>query len=271
MKHDLEVLVSSLEKDPYELALHMNLECDVVIVNQACNESCLELKTNNGYDIRVLESGERGIGRSRNLALDNAEGRIVLFSDDDIVYSEGYAGKIKEEFDSDPEADIIMFNFNVSDDMKTYHTDKKKRVCKWSVGRYPAYAAAAKLESIRRSGVRFSTLFGGGARYSNGEDSLFFMDCLRAGLIIKAVPITIGTEEPGESTWFHGYDRKFFKDRGVLYSFLYGKLATVWALRFVLAKKHLYAGSIKPADAFRMMKDGIREGKAVKRENPNGQ
>ena len=136
-------------------------------------------------------------------------------------------------------------------------------VHKWSVGRYPAFAAAARLGSIKRSGVRFSDLFGGGAKYSSGEDNLFFMDCLKAGLVIKAVPVTIGTEEPRRSTWFNGYNEKFFKDRGVLYSFLYGRLATVWALRFVMAKKKSYISSVKPADAFKWMREGIAEGKAL--------
>lgn len=266
MAEDLEVLISALGKDAQALASGMNLECDAVLVDQGSRNDRYEFNTSEGHTVRTIESVERGIGRSRNLALEEARGRIVLFSDDDIVYSEGYAERIQKAFEAHPEADIIMFNVNVSEDRKTYRIDKEIRVHKWSVGRYPAYAAAARLDSIRRAKVRFSLLFGGGARYSNGEDSLFFMDCLRAGLKVIAVPVTIGSEIPRESTWFHGFNDKFFLDRGVLYSFLYGNAAGIWALRFVIAKRHSYAGQMKPSDAFKLMRKGIKEGKAVRDE-----
>lgn len=269
MRRKLEVLISALGKDPIALASQMNLQSDAVMIDQGSRDESYEFRKDGNYNIRVFERNERGIGRSRNLALDKAEGRIVLFSDDDIVYSDGYADLILEAFESKCDADIIMFNVNVNKNRRTYHIDKDIRVHKWSVGRYPAYAAAARLDSIRQAGVRFSLLFGGGARYSNGEDSLFFMDCLRAGLVMRGVPVTIGTEEPRESTWFHGYNGKFFKDRGVLYSFLYGKLAVFWALRFILAKRRSYISEFKPSAAFKMMREGIREGKKIKAGLPD--
>ena len=265
MIEDLEVLISALGKDAQALASGMNLECDAVLVDQGSRDDRYEFNTSEGHTVRTIESVERGIGRSRNLALEEARGRIVLFSDDDIVYSEGYAESILKAFEAHPEADIIMFNVNVSEERKTYQIDKEIRVHKWSVGRYPAYAAAARLDSIREAKVKFSVLFGGGARYSNGEDSLFFMDCLRSGLKIIGVPYNIGTEVPRESTWFHGYNDKFFFDRGVLYSFLYGNVAGIWAIRFVLAKRRTYAGQMKTSDAYKLMCRGIKEGKALDR------
>ena len=266
MNLKLEVLISSLKKDINSLISHMNLECDAVVVNQGVHDGSYGLETRDGYKVRVIESNECGVGKSRNAALDNAEADIVLFSDDDIVYLDGYSNSILKAFENCPDADVIMFNVNVCDDRRTYYIDKSIRVHKWSVGRYPTYAAAARLDRIRDKQIRFSLLFGGGAKYSCGEDSLFFMDCLRAGLRIQAVPVTIGTEEPRESTWFLGYDEKFFKDRGVLYVFLYDKLATFWALRFVFAKKKLYQSYIKPRTAFKHMKNGIREGKNLQKE-----
>ena len=93
------------------------------------------------------------------------------------------------------------------------------------------------------------------------------MDCLRAGLNIKAVPVTIGREEPRESTWFKGYNDKYFFDRGVLFSFLYGNQAQLWALRYALVKKKMYGNSAKFADALRLMKAGIKEGAKIKEDS----
>ena len=268
MKRNLEVLISALEKDPFKLAAHMNLECDAVIVDQTGRDHCFDFRTENGLTVKVMESCDRGVGKSRNMALDLADSKIVLLSDDDIVYKKGYADSVLKAFSSNPGVDIILFNLDVTEGRRTYHIDNPTYVYKWSVGRYPAYAAALRLENIRSAGVRFSTLFGGGAKYSNGEDSLFFMDCLKAGLTIKAVPVSIGKEEPRKSTWFTGYNEKFFKDRGVLFYFLYGKYAELWALRFVLAKKKKFRYSFKISEAYKLMKAGIVEGKelALKRK-----
>ncbi len=263
MKQSLEVLISALNKDAAKLVSGMGLECDAVVVDQTDRDAVSSFELENGCSVHVYERNERGIGRSRNLALDKASADIVLFSDEDIVYEKGYADSILKAFDEHPDADIIMFNVDVNEGRRTYHIEKECRVHRWSLGRYPAYAAAARREKLAAEGVRFSLLFGGGAPYSNGEDSLFYMDCVKAGLKIMAVPVKIGTEIERPSTWFHGYDEKFFKDRGVLYHFLYGKMAGIWARRFIFAKKKKMCRDIKPADALRLMKAGIEEGKKL--------
>ena len=90
MKRNLEVLISALEKDPFKLAAHMNLECDAVIVDQTGRDHCFDFRTENGLTVKVMESCDRGVGKSRNMALDLADSKIVLLSDDDIVYKKVY-------------------------------------------------------------------------------------------------------------------------------------------------------------------------------------
>lgn len=97
--------------------------------------------------------------------------------------------------------------------------------------------------------------------YSNGEDSLFLRDCLRAGLKIYAVPVCIGEEILRESTWFHGFTEKFFMDRGVLYHYLYGKFAGLFSLRFLLKNRDEMCAEIPLKKAYRLMREGIRSQK----------
>ena len=256
------VLVSALEQDTDALPARMGLESDAVIVNQTDHDA-RETVLWRGRQLKLLSRKERGVGRSRNLALDEAWGDLVLFADEDIVYDSGYAARIVQAFRRRPHTDILLFNLRVNEERRTYWNEKEKAVHRFNCGRYPTFCAAARLSSLRRAGVRFSLLFGGGAPYSNGEDSLFFTDCLRKGLKIRALPVTIGREEPRESTWFHGYDKKFFYDRGVLYAFLYGRMAELWALRFVVTKKKIMCGEIPPARAFALMKKGIAKGRRL--------
>lgn len=254
----IEMLVSAVNQDVLTLAERMNIRTDAIVINQCDCFDYMEYEYASG-SIRCYCLGEKGVGLSRNSALMRAEGEICVFSDEDIVYDDGYENLIAEEFEKYPEADMILFNVRVAPARRTYWNESVKRVRWFNYGRYPAYSIAARTDALHRANVYFSLLFGGGAKYSNGEDSLFLRDCLKRKLRIIAVPAVIGEEKERESTWFHGYNEKFFKDRGVLYHYLYGAMAIPFTLRFLWAHKKEMCNEIGWRQAFSLMKDGIRE------------
>lgn len=254
----LQVLVAAVNENVEMLAEKMNLESEAVIVNQ-CDHFAYQEYLHRGKLIRCFSMAERGVGLNRNTALMRAEGEICLFSDEDIVFSSGYEKMVLDAFEANSDADLITFNFKVDPSRATYYNQTKRRIRWYNYGRYPTYAVAARLEALRRANVSFSLLFGGGARYSNGEDSLFLHDCLKKGMHLYADTAQIGEEIYRESTWFKGYNAKFFKDRGVLYHDLYGVLAPLFSLRFLLRLKDL--GELSQREAYSLMKQGIREGK----------
>lgn len=262
----LQILVASLDKDVRELTHKMNMGSDAVIVNQCDRNGEYEF-TYGEHRIKVIERDERGVGRSRNLALANADAEYIMFSDSDVVYDDGYADKLIKEFEAHPEADLIFFNMRVREDRRTYWNDEFKKVGKTNFGRYGAISIAARREAIIRSGVEYSLLFGGGARFSNGEDSLFIMDLLKKGIAMYASPVCLGEEADEGSTWFKGYTEKFFVDRGVLFYFLYGPMATLWAVRFALTKKEYFKGEIGAFKGYKLIRSGIKLGRKVKKED----
>ncbi len=259
----LELLISAVNAEPEKLIKKMHVFSDAVLVNQNGTDSEEELPL-NGCTVRVFNCDEKGVGKSRNHCIDKAAGDILLFSDDDVEYDAGYGDLIISEFEEHPEADALFFNLNVDESRRTYWNNDFGRVRIWNFGRYPAYSMAVRKDALVKSGVRYSLLFGGGAKYSCGEDSLFIRDCLRAGLKLYRTPVVIGSEalrEGGESTWFKGYNEKFFFDRGVLFYFLYGKLAGVFGFRFVYSKRNVMCREIPWKQAFKILKSGIKEGK----------
>lgn len=268
----VQVLISAVDQDVRKLSEKMNIETGAVLVNQCGKYDYCELDPRKGDaqqesaaesgKIRCFSMKERGVGLSRNTALMHADGDICLFSDEDIVLEKGYAEVIGNAYLQYSDADMILFNVKVAPARRTYWNEQTKRIHWYNYGRYPAYSISGKLDALRRANVHFSLLFGGGAKYSNGEDSLFLRDCLRAGLKIYAVPVCIGEEIERESeiksTWFHGFTKKFFTDRGVLYHYLYGRLAGIFALRFLLKNKSEMCVEISFREAHRLMKEGIR-------------
>lgn len=261
----VEVLASVMNQDMRELVERMQLDSDAVIINQC---DCLETAemSRNGHKIRFYSFPERGIGKSRNAAIERADGDICLFSDEDIVYMPGYAEAIEAEFERNPAADMILFNIEVAEERRTYFITERKRVHWYNCGRYGAVSFAVRRRVLEESGVRFSLLFGGGARFSNGEDSLFLKELMDKGYRVYTAPVLIGREEEGESSWFAGYNRKFFYDRGVLYHFLYGGMAVPFGMRFLLAHRGRLCTDATLGQAFGWMREGIREGKRLRRE-----
>ena len=258
----IQTLVSAVKQDTETLPERMGLETNAVIINQTDRYAYREQEY-GPYRIDVYDCDERGVGRSRNTALLRADADIVLFSDEDIVYDSGYADRIISSFRKYPNADLLLFNLEVNEKRRTYWITRATRVHRFNCGRYPTFCAAARLSKLHAAGVSFSLLFGGGAPFSNGEDSLFFTDCLRKGLKIYALPVKIGKEQERESTWFKGYNEKFFTDRGVLFYFLYRRLAWLWALRFVITKRRVMCQEIPPAQAFKYLQAGIRKGRRL--------
>ena len=255
----LQTLVSAVGQKPELLAEKMNLQTEAIIINQGEKNDYTEY-FHRGNCIKVYSFSERGVGLSRNNALLRATEDLILFSDEDIVYEEGYGEKIIRCFEERPWADMLLFNVKVEESRATYHINKEHRVRFYNSGRYPTYSFAIRREKIHKANITFSLLFGGGAKYSNGEDSLFLMECLKKGLKIYALPVTIGEEIPRPSTWFFGYTEKFFFDRGVLYYFLYGKLRHLMALRFILAHQKKMCETISPKQALTLMLQGMKEG-----------
>lgn len=262
----VQVLVAAVDNDVTTLPSKMNIKTDAVIVNQCGKYDYQEFSLPFGR-VQCFSMKERGVGLNRNTALVHADADICLFSDEDIVYAEGFQDAVREAYAKYPYADMLLFNIKVAPSRRTYWNEQVKRIRWYNYGRYAAYSISAKLDSLRRANVYFSLLFGGGAKYSNGEDSLFLRDCLRAGLKIYAVPVCLGEEVERESTWFHGYTEKFFMDRGVLYHYLYGKSAWILALRFLLKNKGEMCVEIPFKKAYMLMKEGIKSQRCIKRSS----
>lgn len=264
----VQLLVSCVDKDVAQMLEKQKLTGSAVVVNQ-CDKDAEEHLCLNKAEAAVYHRKERGVGRSRNLALSKADREICLFSDEDIVYTDGYEALIEAEFAAHPEADGILFQVEVTPERKTYQNDTFGRVSLWNCGRYPAYSMAFRREKLQNTKVEFSHLFGGGAPYSNGEDSLFIRQLIKAGLRIYKSPVCIGEEIPRPSTWFTGYHEKFFFDRGVLYHFLYGAAAPLWGFRFVFTKRKEMCQQVAWTKAYKLLLSGIRRGKAEAQKEGN--
>lgn len=255
-KISLQVLIATMnQKKIKDLLKKMNIQTDAIITNQTDEFSKEEIKYNNKF-IKLYNFDERGIGLNRNNGLMRATSDILLFADDDIKYVNGYETIVIEEFKKNEKADMIIFNIDQSEtERKRYKIKKYHRVHKYNCLRYGAVRIAVKTEKIKKKNIYFSLLFGGGAKYGSGEDSIFIYNCIKKGLKVYACPKTILTLEDSESTWFDGYNEKFFYDKGALLSCLYGKLTPLYVYAYIIKHKDI-CKKIGIKNAIREMLDG---------------
>lgn len=263
----LEVLVSAVNADIDELIKRIRINSDAIIINQ-CDKNAYEEKILNSFLVRVYHFKERGVGLSRNNALLRAKADIVLFVDEDETLVENYREIIINEFEKNKNAEMMFFNINtINTDRKTYEIKRNRRVHKYNCLRYGAARLAVRLSVIRANRISFSLLFGGGALYGSGEDSLFIYDSLKKKIRAYSNSYCIATVNQKESSWFTGYHSKFFFDKGALLYSLHGHMAIFFTLIFLLRHREFYE-KIGFKQALISMRLGIKDIKVgVKNEN----
>ena len=255
---NLQVLVSTMNQTDHSLIHKMNLNSDAIIINQ-CNKLAASLEKHNGFLIHWYSFNERGVGLSRNNALMRANADIVLFADDDIKYVEHYRELILKEFEQLPKADLIIFNLDGSHTAhEEYENRRIHRLHFFNCMRYGTARIAVRLDKIRRANISFHLMFGGGARYACGEDSIFLADCLRHGLKIYASNKMIGALSGRPSTWFSGYNEAFFRDKGALFTCISRRFSWIWAIQFCL-KHRTICQAISLPKALLLMREGRKD------------
>lgn len=213
----VQILVSTMHQQDYSLIEKMNIFSDTIVINQ-CDETSYKQLNYKGFRIDWYNTQTRGVGISRNMALLHSSADVCLFADDDMVYGDDTRKSIITAFDKNKNVDMIIFEIGGLSKKKI----KEKNVSFFNAIGFGACRIAVRRDSLLKKRIMFSVLFGGGAKYSCGEDTIFICDFLKNGLKCRSCTNQIGVNMHGESTWFKGYNEKFIYDKGVLLRQLFG-------------------------------------------------
>jgi glycosyltransferase involved in cell wall biosynthesis len=254
----LQVLLATVHQTDLTVAEKMNLHCSTVIANQADREEVC-----SRGPVKMITTATRGVGLNRNLALLAADGDILLFADDDVVYNDGMEEAVTAAFRENPKADVLVFGMDMVKDgvVKEKRHLKYQRLHFWNAMRFGTYRIAIRREAVLRCNLSFHQLFGGGCPFSAGEDSLFLKSCFDHGLRVYAHPYVLGQCCKDVSSWFVGYNEKYFYDKGVLVRTLFPRLYGVMGLYFAVRFKR--KTQIGVFARLRLVYAGIRGGKTM--------
>lgn len=255
----LQVLVATMHQKDLSIVEKMNIRCGAVIANQADrNEFLAE------GDVKMITTATRGVGLNRNIALLAADGDILLLADDDVVYHDDMAQSVAAAFRENPQADVLVFGMDIVKNGAV--TEKRhlktRRLHVFNAMRFGTYRIAVRREALLRANIMFNQNFGGGCPFSAGEDSLFLKACFDRGLKVYAHEYVLGTCAKDTSTWFVGYNEKYFYDRGVLMRYLFPRMPHLMALYFAVRFKR--TTDIPAGRRIRLMLEGVRGGKHMR-------
>lgn len=256
----IEVLIATMhknsEEDIIKLVKKMNIQSDAIVINQ--NENWVEKKEIFFENKRItyICTKEKGLSRSRNLALKYATKEIVIIADDDVIYEEGYTKLIEQEYQKNKKADAIAFFVELEEYPKDINFIRSnKAINKIESMKLCSVYLTFKLSAIKNQ--RFDERFGAGSRYTMGEESIFLFDLLEKNKKMFYCPKKIAYAELGESTWFNGFNKKYFFDKGAAYQRMFGNMSFFMSLQFILRKKDLFNQSI--LSSYLCMVNGIKD------------
>lgn len=221
--HFLEAMFPSGTYENYHL----------LIINQTDPERTLH---SDHKHIRVINTEERGLSRSRNMALDHAIGAICLIADDDVRY----VGDVEEIIVSafakakkEPHNPPTIITFQMTDSegalYKTYPNIKKHSVA--SLLGVSSVEIAFDRAKVLASQVRFDTNFGLGATFQTAEEYIFLREVFAKGYLCLFHDDIILSHPQLSSGQFSGKDTIIFARAALRYKYM-GRLAYLSMVKY---------------------------------------
>lgn len=249
------ILLSCMYEKDKEIIKRSNIKSDCVIINQCNEENKEDIKLENNKNCLWINSTERGLSKSRNMAIQNSDADICLIADNDEIFDGDLEEKILKAYKELPQADIIVFNLhNQSTKLKAKIYKLKRleclRVCSWQI--------TFKRRFIVDNDISFDIKLGAGTGNGAGEENKFLLDAYDKGLKIYHYPVNIATMLENESTWFKGYDEEYFYKRGASTRYILGFwLSCVYAIYFLIFKYEEYKNNVSAIKASFNIINGI--------------
>ena len=175
----LEILIATMNRTNLDFLKSMFSKNDftdlhLLIINQTTPGTELVSTHDN---IRVINSYEKGISKSRNLALANAQGKYCLITDDDVLFETNFDERIISGHQN-LNAEIITFQTRTTKGRPYWSYPQNGDLSKSLLSKVLSIEISFKREQIQKAQITFNELFGLGAEFEDSESYLFLREAL---------------------------------------------------------------------------------------------
>lgn len=234
---DIEFLIATQHQDSlgFLQAIFHGLDIDklqILIINQTTADRILKSDLSN---IRVINSFETGVAKSRNLALENANGKIIIFTDDDVVYFPDTCSIIMDAYNHYGSPDCILFQAQKNDYvlLKKYPKNIQDPITLLSILNCGTIEITMKNPNLNASNFRFDDRFGINSVFMLGDEPLFLMDLKQNGKRIVFVNQTIVQHEADSTATRIGLEKRYF-GLGAFYKQMFPRYHYFWLFLKIL-------------------------------------
>ena len=250
----VQLLISTMHQTDHSLLKKMKICSDAVVINQCDNEGS-EVFEYNGHNILWIDTTERGLSKSRNMAIRNATADICMIADDDMEYRTDYVETVTSAF-SRINADVISFQVSgIEEKFKNYFSEEQKIGYLKSM-KISSVEVAFKRKPFVKNNIFFDELVGAGTDFLMGEENAMLFQCLRKGLTVFYTPKVIADLHIGNSTWFDGMNEKYFIGKGAAFTAMKTPFTSVLIWQFAIRKRHLFKNELSIFKAIKLMQIG---------------
>jgi len=203
--------------------------------------------------VEWLDFDQKGLSRSRNLGVSIAKQDYIYLTDDDLILKQNFKEIISRVVEKNKNVDIFAFQVNGIEKEYKKYSDYLTSMKLSSV------QLVLKTEFVKENQLFYDERFGAGSEYGMGEENIFLFDALRKGAKIKYFPIEIAKVYVGDSSWFKGFDRNYFVNRGAIFYRMFGLTSDIFSLIFCIRKRKLYKDKFDIKTAFKFTREGKKE------------
>ncbi len=261
----LEIYVSTINNEDIKINNNSKICNKLTIINQKPN------KLDNSYSLKEISNGifinfdQKGLSKSRNLALNLANSDFVYLTDDDVILNDNISKVVLQAFEENQDADIIAFYIESIGKKVRKKVSKTYNVNYLNSMSLSSVQLVYRLSFLNENELRFDERFGAGAKYTLGEENIMLFDALKKGAVIRYVPDSIGSYYTGDSSWFKGFNGSYFISRGASFRRMFSILSPFVSLAFCIKKRKRYQDEMSIIMAYKYMLQGILNFK--KKEN----
>ena len=237
-----------------------------LIINQITEGINYEKNITTGNH-RFFSVEDKGLSKSRNMAIEKAMGDICIIADDDVEYVENYEKIVKDGYSKYPDADIIAYHFKYVDCKKYKRIKKEGRVGYLRSLGISSTQITFKRDSLQQAKIKFDENFGTGSGKCNwGEENVLLYDCLKAGLKIYYIPMMIAKKYDYGSTWDRSNTPEHFEKQGWLYYRMTRHFYWILGLQFAIRKRNIFKKEMTSWQVFTSILKGGKQYRRMKNE-----
>jgi len=267
---DIEIIVATMQRRNLDFLKgmfphHAIDELQILVVNQTDFEPI----TSGIPNVRVINTPEKGLSKSRNLGLEQAKGKLCLLTDDDVVYEKDFLDTVVKGFSLHKNAAAIKFRAKGLDGsyFKKYSNNPKSRLTDLDLLAIMSIELVYNIPLIKNHGKRFNTHFGLGTDFPLGEEQLFLKELKETGLSVAYYPEPIVShldQKNSDNIPFSVY----WKTIGAFYCVMFRKTKYIWLLISLFFKmKHRGLSINKVLPAISYFRKGSKQYQDLKTSN----